>query len=92
MPYVETWIDPEVALEYNGTTVYHTYNNDMVGARFAYSFSLSTTQGADTFDVRKLAVPGAARANAPGGHEDVLEALRQAIDMNLLENREPMAP
>lgn len=85
MPYVEQWVEPEVALEHNGTTIYHAYEDDKYEARFRYHFALSP-DAEKTFDVRDLTVPGAARAREPGRVEDIEAALREAIDAGLLSN------
>lgn len=63
MPYLESWIDPEVRLIHNGVKIYHTYHDDDYnqGAN-VYSF---TTNGTDDnhdyhFNVGNLEVPSAA--------------------------------
>ena len=57
MPYKTVWVEPEVFLEHNGVTVYHTYKDDDIdqGANW-YWFTLqelgSECEGA--FDIRDV--------------------------------------
>lgn len=82
----DDWTEAEVALEHGGVTVFHVYKNDRLEAKLAYWFALSPERKADPFDVRELAVPAGRtlRASGIGEQEEVLSALRQAIDAGIL--------
>lgn len=91
MPYKTIWVEPEVFLEHNGVTVYHTYKDDDIeeGAR-CYWFTLQELGGEyeGAFDVRdldtdKLLANHPTHNSGPGG--DARRAvLRNAIDKGLL--------
>jgi hypothetical protein len=66
MPYLESWIDPEVRLTHNGVKIYHTYRDDDYnqGANIYYFTTNGTDDDAEFhFDVRELPVPSAALLN-----------------------------
>jgi hypothetical protein len=84
MPFSSEWIEPEIALEYKGVTVYHVYkNDDWNNGRLQYWFTMK--QGGydcqDDFDVRSL-------ANAMGADVALkpVEILKLGIDNGILEN------
>jgi len=68
MPIDTSWVDPELFLEHNDVTVYHTYKNDDINSgRRVYSYTLSELCSEDAcsddrcdgvcvrvFDVREL--------------------------------------
>lgn len=65
MPYQEKWIDPDIALEHHGVTVYCTYRDDDYdqGAS-TYYFTLDPEESGDyreDFDIRELDTPAASR-------------------------------
>jgi hypothetical protein len=59
MPYRTVWEDPEVYLEHNGVTVYHTYKDDEVeqGPRTYYFVTNISDSEDEAFDVREFKVP-----------------------------------
>lgn len=64
MPYITSWVDPEVFLVHKGITVYHTYNdNDFGQGRLTYWFTTNGFSDEDSFDVRELDVPSKVRLN-----------------------------
>jgi hypothetical protein len=90
MPY--TWTDPEIAVAYGGTIVYHTYKSDDIQNRNEYHFTLDnlyTENGeSESFDVRDLeAWVGIAYRCGPLD-DRVMAALKRAIDTGELFNME----
>lgn len=92
MPYRTEWQEPEVFLEHNGVTVYHTYKDDDIeqGPR-TYWFVTGKHEGEDeAFDVRDLETPS--RDRLYGHTESLSEAiraiLREAIDAGLIQATE----
>ena len=55
MPYKTIWVEPEVFLEHNGVTVYHTYRDDDFeqGADW-YWFRLDQGGDESEFDIRDV--------------------------------------
>lgn len=58
MPYKTRWIDPAIALEYKGITVYHTYKDDDID-NYIHPFHYTTNpkyseDSGKKFDIRKL--------------------------------------
>ena len=89
MPYKTVWVEPEVFLEHEGVTVYHTYKDDDFeqGARW-YWFTLQEVGGEDegAFDIRGLDTDNLL-ANRPPHNSDPRRAvLRNAIDKGLLKS------
>jgi hypothetical protein len=79
MPYTTPeWVEPEVALEYNGVTIYHVYKNDELDIRLTYWFTTSweEREHAD-FDVRDI--PG-----WDNKKENIEDTLKLAIDKGWL--------
>ena len=68
MPYKTVWVEPEVFLEHNGVTVYHTYKDDDIeqGAD-RYWFTLREDGGEDegAFDIRYVDPLGLLRNHPP---------------------------
>lgn len=85
MPTKTTWIAPEVFLEHNGVTVYHTYqDNDYEAGPMEYWFTLNGEDDDDDdhFDVRDLDVPSRARMETEPGM--IKTVIREAIDLGIL--------
>ena len=51
MPYVSTWVPPELFLEYKGVKVYHAYKGERA---LHFWFTLSPELNAPAFDIREL--------------------------------------
>lgn len=52
MPYKTIWVEPEVFLEHNGVTVYHTYMDDDIGqGTDRYWFRLDKEENDGKFDI-----------------------------------------
>ena len=68
MPYKTIWVEPEVFLEHNGVTVYHTYRDDDFdqGADWHW-FTLQEDGGEDkgAFDIRDVDPLGLLRNHLP---------------------------
>lgn len=69
MPYA--WVEPDVAVEHNGVTIYHTYKEDDYNQRLFYWYTVDQGESS-SFDIRDL--PEYDRTLS---HEDIL---RRAID------------
>ncbi len=86
MPYSSEHVDPDVAVEHKGVTIYNTYRDDDVAmGAHDYWYSTSSSEGECSgyaFDVRCL--PGYREGRK---HEDVIMA---AIDAGLLLSEEPV--
>ena len=62
MPYIEKFVDPELALEHKGVKIWHTYKNDDSENngphRYFFAFDIDFCEGRATetnwFDVREL--------------------------------------
>lgn len=77
MPWRTDWVDPEIFLEHNGVTIYHSYKDNVALQRLSYWYTTNPeyaeTIGGEVdpyeFDVRELEVP------APEAPRRVVEAL-----------------
>jgi hypothetical protein len=70
MPYVTEWVPAEIALEYNGFTVYHAYEEEDFNDRFVYWFTGEAFESSpDCFDVREFSK-----------NSEPKEALKEMID------------
>jgi len=80
MPYKSEWVKKDVALEYKGVTVYHSYKDDDYTQQLEYWYSLDDNDCDDesSFDVRsiKMSLKGTS----------AIEILKQAIDEGILES------
>ena len=38
MPYLQTWIEPDIAIKHNGITIYHAYKEDDYEEELTYWF------------------------------------------------------
>jgi len=77
-----TWTEPEIVVEHNGVTVYHTYKDGEYAASYWYTLDPSQDdwECESAFDIRDLAV------NVESdNHEDIL---RVAIDAGLLREQD----
>ncbi len=55
MPY--QWVEPEVAINFNGKTIYHVYKNDRLDCRMTYWFTTEPLEnGKYEFDIRDLKI------------------------------------
>lgn len=74
MPYITEWVDPEIAVEHNGVTIWRTYKNDDVeqGARsFWYTCEENGSEDGElVFDVRDLPDYTPYRSNAYSSAEE----------------------
>lgn len=80
MSYKRVKVEPEIALEYKGTTVYHAYNDFDFEDCLTFWFSMNKDDEEDRFDVRELDTYNLK-------NPDTIVALKQAIDAGLLENK-----
>lgn len=67
------WTEPEVAVEHNGVTVWHTYKDGEYISEYWYTCNESDDDidGESAFDIRELDVEGET-------HEDILRAAIEA--------------
>lgn len=75
MPLV--WQDNEVAMEYSGVKIYHTYRNDNMEERYDNHYAVDAS-GDASFDIREIECPAWLH---PDDHEAILS---YAIDLDLL--------
>lgn len=55
MPYKTIWVKPEVFLEHNSVTVYHTYRDDDIDqGTDRYWFRLDQEENDGKFDIRDV--------------------------------------
>jgi len=92
MPYSPgKLVRPELALQYRGVRIYHTYRNDeMDSGRMAYWFTTNPNEDEplQRFDVRELksweTVPSLSSVGTPWSSDDedahILQVLRRVID------------
>lgn len=91
MPYMLTWVDPEVVLVYKGVTVYYAYGDDLLPEKhispMKCKYTLDKT-GGERFDIRDLPVPPDIEWPLYNGEitdEDAaIKILRYAIDLGIL--------
>ncbi|MDK9702469.1 MAG: hypothetical protein OEL20_04965 [Sulfuritalea sp.] len=61
MPTRTTWVDPEVCLQHNDVTIYHTYrDDDMDQGRCRSYYTADGASDDNAFDIRDLDVPSKA--------------------------------
>ena len=85
MPYKTIWVEPEVFLEHNGVTVYHTYRDDDIdqGANwFLFTLREDGGEDKDAFDIRDVDPLNLYKS---GLDETRRAVLRHAIDNGLLK-------
>ncbi len=84
MPYA--WVEPEIALGYNGVKIYFVYRDDKFSNEtrtFWYGYSIfSDDQGEDSFDVRDLAKMIGMPCSE--GWDEIEAVLKAAIDKGIL--------
>ena len=70
MPYI--WTEPELAVEYQGVSIYHVYKNGFWECgRLKYQYTADIIEQ-DSFDIRDL--------KSYQGSEDHIAILKQAIE------------
>ena len=85
MPFTTNWIDPEVALEHQGKTIYHTYKNDDYDQMtLTYSFTTDGTEDCTEhcFEVRDLkTMPSWQDMESHPPYIDVLETYADPLEL-----------
>ncbi len=88
MPHRSEWVDPEEALTYHGTTVYHTYKEDeWANGPWTYWFTMHADAGEGSgfeFDVREL--PEWSVGHSDTNADRITETLQAAIINGKLKN------
>ena len=91
MPYRTFWVEPCIALEHNGVTIYHVYKNDDIDdviRSFVYGYDVNCTDDGDfTFDVRELPFYDKQKHDQlpyDDREEYIFSVIRQAIDEGIL--------
>ena len=92
MPYIEEWVEPEVALKYKGVTVYHTYEDQRLDTPELSWYTLDPALNEDdaeldAFNIGGLQAWAATAARHPNlGLTDLHQAvLKAAIDSGELK-------
>jgi hypothetical protein len=95
MPYITTWVEPEVFMVHKGIKVYHVYMNDEIeqgSSRYWYTTNAEQRDDAEDsfeFDVRRLGTWTAdlSKLDYYGDEEtkEIIDAIAAALDSGELK-------